>query len=174
MLAVEIEKPEDTPELGVAIHKSSHRNNASIISVLLTTAKTHNCPGEVVHRNVHASSNYAYAGLGQYLAWRCRKQLTGLARLVIDSRDMVRELRAIKVPSSAMLWKRCAKHDFLPGRGERLLRTMFGADTASVLYLQDREVAFGRSVRRASLVSGNIAKSCPWSMYRFELGWRRG
>ena len=74
-MAVRIEQTIGPMGIASAIRRCLNEENATIISKLKLTVKSHKDPGEVSHRALHATPNYMLMGLGLWVQMMCQKRL---------------------------------------------------------------------------------------------------
>jgi hypothetical protein len=68
---------------------------ASLISKLKLTVKTHKPPGKVGHRNIHAADNYALKGLSIWVMTKLEHEIGKYSHMVKSTSQFVKEIRII-------------------------------------------------------------------------------
>lgn len=109
--------------LGSTLSKSLYIEDATFISTLKTTCKTHKPPGAVGFRNIHSSSGWKLQGLSLWLAQELKALLlrTGATHILKDSADFVEKLSRVPLHTSQEVAKVDVKDFFMSGSPDELL-----------------------------------------------------
>ena len=98
-LAFRAQKFEQCDGLSKAMMGGWRNPNASEVSQLQFTVKTHKEAGEVEHRCIHACAAFKNEGFGRYLAKICRIRLQFASHLVNGSQDFLNRISSVVVPN---------------------------------------------------------------------------
>ena len=99
-----------------------NEENATIISKLKLTLKSHKDPGEVSHRALHATPNYMLMGLGLWVQMMCQKRLADVeySHILKDASGFISDIRAIEVGSIDFFVKVDFKDFYMSGEPKQI------------------------------------------------------
>ena len=121
-MAVKIEQSIGPPGIASAIRRYLREDNATIVSKLKLTLKSHKEAGEVSHRALHATPNYMLMGLGLWVQMMCQKRLADSQynHILKDASGFISDIRAIKMGPTDFFVKVDFKDFYMSGEPKQI------------------------------------------------------